>query len=257
MIEDHILGMKVNPLTYSRAADQIERWLASGGTRFVSICSVNNVVAALRSPNLMKIENSADMVTTDGMPLVWHLRRKGHRDCARVYGPTLMLQVLERATQKDVPVYFYGCTDDVLEKLGRNLLEKFPGLKIVGMFAPPFRGLTEEENAEHVQAINDSGARLVFVGISTPKQEFWMHRNRPVLENCVMLGVGAAFNFHAGLVRQAPAFIQRIGMEWFFRLVMEPRRLWRRYLFGNTYFLYRLFLSRFVRVDPPMSADTP
>lgn len=257
MIEDHILGMKVNPLTYTHATDQIEQWLTEDRTRFVSICSVNNVVTALRDPDLMAIENDADMVTTDGMPLVWHLKRKGHRDCSRVYGPTLMLHVLERAAQKGFPVYFYGCTDDVLEKLRRNLLEKFADLKIVGMFAPPFRALSEEENADHVRAINDSGARLVFVGISTPKQEFWMQKNRPHLNRCVILGVGAAFNFHAGLVKQAPPLIQRIGMEWAFRLVMEPRRLWRRYLFGNTYFLYRLFLSLFVKVEPPGSADTP
>ncbi|MFC1584927.1 WecB/TagA/CpsF family glycosyltransferase [Fibrobacterota bacterium] len=245
MKQEEILGMKVNPLTYERAVSRIEKWLKGGGTKFVSVAPVYNLVCALRDPELMEIENQADMVTTDGMPLVWILKSRGYRDCGRVYGPVLMLKVLEMAEAGAYPVYFYGCTDEVLALLSAKLKARYPGLVIAGYHAPPFRPLTEEENQTVVDKIAECGARIVFVGLSSPKQERWMFHNRNKLENCVMLGVGAAFMFHAGKVRQAPPFIQGLGLEWLFRLVMEPKRLWRRYLFGNSYFIWRLIRSRF------------
>ena len=237
--------MKANPLDYQRATDQVESWIEAGKTRFVSIASVNNVVCSLKDPALMDIQNQADMVTTDGKPLVWILRNRGHKDCSRVYGPTLMLHVLAMAEANGYSIYLYGCTDEIIEKLMQNLKERYPKLQIAGHYAPPFRPLTEEENDEVVSKINASGASLVFVGLSSPKQEQWMHHNRPKLQNTIMLGVGAAFLFHAGMVKQAPAVLQNMGLEWLFRLVMEPKRLWKRYIFGNSFFLWRLFLSKF------------
>jgi N-acetylglucosaminyldiphosphoundecaprenol N-acetyl-beta-D-mannosaminyltransferase len=250
MVFERILGMKVNPLTYTRAVEQIRLWLdeykdiQSKGSRFVSISAVNNVVNALKNPTLMDIQNSADMVTTDGMPLVWILKSRGHKDCSRVYGPTLMLHTLSMAEEQGHPVYFYGCTDAILQELEKRLQRKYPKLRIAGSFSPPFRPLTEEENKGIVQKIQESGAKIVFVGLSTPKQEQWMYLNRDKLHNTVLMGVGAAFLFHAGEVKQAPSWIQKIGMEWFFRLCCEPKRLWKRYILGNSYFVWKLITHR-------------
>ncbi len=236
--------MKVNPLTYSFAVNQIEQWLKEKTSRFVSIAAVNNIVCALRDPQLMQIENTADMVTTDGMPLVWILKSRGHKDCERVYGPTLMLKILKMAEREQFPSFFYGCTDEILVTLTNNLKSQFPKLRVAGTFAPPYRTLSEEENNRIVDHINLSGARLVWVGLSTPKQEQWMYYNKNKIKNCVLLGVGAAFLFHAGKVKQAPAILQKLGLEWLFRLTMEPRRLWRRYIWGNFYFIWKLILSK-------------
>ena len=244
MITEKILGMKVNPLTYSFAVNQIEQWLKEKTSRFVSIAAVNNIVCALRDPQLMQIENTADMVTTDGMPLVWILKSRGHKDCERVYGPTLMLKILKMAEREQFPSFFYGCTDEILVTLTNNLKSQFPKLRVAGTFAPPYRTLSEEENNRIVDHINLSGARLVWVGLSTPKQEQWMYYNKNKIKNCVLLGVGAAFLFHAGKVKQAPAILQKLGLEWLFRLTMEPRRLWRRYIWGNFYFIWKLILSK-------------
>ncbi len=261
MITDQILGMNVNPSTYRNVVETIRGWLreripqsepgASANSphgRFISIAAVFNIVSALKDPQLMQIENSADLVTTDGMPLVWVLRRRGYRECERVYGPTLMLETLKMAEQDGYPSFFYGCTEQILGKLLLNLKLRYPRLKVAGCYAPPFRPLTPEENQQVVDQIIRSGARLVWVGISSPKQEYWMHQNRPRLPGSVMLGVGAAFLFHSGTIKQAPEVMQRLGLEWLFRLCIEPKRLWRRYLFGNSYFLWRLMTDRWKRL---------
>lgn len=178
----------------------------------------------------------ADLVTPDGMPLVWMLRRLGVPEPTRVYGPTLMLHVCEQAAKEHVPVGFYGGTPEALDDLAATLKARFPELEIAYAHAPPFRALTAEEDAKVVRDIRASGARILFVGLGCPKQERWMaeHRDRLPL---VQLGVGAAFAFHAGHVRQAPAWLQDRGLEWAFRLVMEPRRLWRRYFYNNPRFV--------------------
>ena len=244
MQTEKILGMNVNPLTYERATDIIDGWMDAGETRFVSVSAVNNIVCALKDSQLMEIENSADMVTTDGMPLVFILKSRGYKDCSRVYGPTLMLHLLKRCEEKHTGIYLFGCTDDILDILVDNLKARYPDLVIAGRHAPPFRPLTDEENQAVIDDIHASGAKLVFVGLSTPKQEEWMYRNRNLLQGAVMIGVGAAFLFHAGKVKQAPPVLQKVGLEWLFRLLMEPRRLWRRYVFGNSFFIWRLFLDR-------------
>ena len=176
------------------------------------------------------------MVTPDGMPLVWLLRALGVREASRVYGPTLTLHVCEAAAAAGVPVGFYGGTPESLREFEAGLARRFPGLQRRVPHAPPFRELTPEEDARVVERILASGARILFVGLGCPKQERWMaaHKDRLPL---VQIGVGAAFDFHSGRVRQAPAWIQNLGMEWAFRLAMEPRRLWRRYLVNNPRFV--------------------
>jgi N-acetylglucosaminyldiphosphoundecaprenol N-acetyl-beta-D-mannosaminyltransferase len=176
------------------------------------------------------------MATPDGAPVAWMLRRLGFAGQRRVSGPDLMWALCERCAAEKVPVYFYGSTGDTLTALKVRLLEAIPGLLIGGMESPPFRALSSEEDAGAVQRINASGAGIVFVGLGCPKQEMWMaeHRGRV---NAVMIGVGAAFDFHAGTVQRAPLWMRDNGLEWLHRLASEPGRLWKRYLVTNTLFL--------------------
>jgi N-acetylglucosaminyldiphosphoundecaprenol N-acetyl-beta-D-mannosaminyltransferase len=192
---------------------------------------------ARKDSELHTILNAADIATPDGMPLVWALRSFGIEDQPRVYGPTLMLVLCEQAARLGHRVFLYGGRSETLEALQANLVRRFPGLKIVGSYSPPFRDLTEEEQRVVQGQIADAAPDLLFVGISTPKQERWMSAHRRVFRGAVMVGVGAAFDFHAGRVQQAPAWMQRNGLEWFYRLTREPGRLWKRYLLVTPWFL--------------------
>ena len=176
------------------------------------------------------------MATPDGAPIAWMLRRLGFKGQARINGPDLMWRYCKQAAQSAEPIYLYGGTLQTLDLLQRRLLEHFPTLKIVGAYSPPFRPLSEDEDATVVEAINDSGAKIVWVSLGCPKQEIWMaaHRGRV---NAVMVGVGAAFDYHAGTIRRAPVWMQNYGLEWLYRLMSEPRRLWRRYFVTNSLFL--------------------
>jgi N-acetylglucosaminyldiphosphoundecaprenol N-acetyl-beta-D-mannosaminyltransferase len=190
---------------------------------------------AYDSGDFRRIMNEADLVTPDGMPLVWGLRMLGASDATRVYGPDLTPAVLGAAERAGVPVGFYGATESVLGKLRAEVRRRFPALQAPYWFAPPFRPLSPEEDAEVIRQLGCSGVRVLFVGLSTPKQERWMaaHRGRVP---AVMLGVGAAFDFLAGVKPQAPRWMQGHGLEWLFRLATEPRRLWWRYLKHNPRF---------------------
>ena len=232
----HILGMRVDATSYRSAVERVVGWARLAQSRYVCVATVNNVMEAYDSPAFRTVMNSADLVTADGMPLVWGLRLLGERDATRVYGPDLMPHVLAAAERARVPVGFYGGSPTVLERLLANLRQRYPALRIAYAWSPPFRRLTSEEDARVVREIGDSGARIVFVGISTPKQERWMSQHRGCVR-AVMVGVGAAFDFLAGVKPQAPRWMQRSGLEWLFRLASEPRRLWRRYLRHNPRFL--------------------
>jgi N-acetylglucosaminyldiphosphoundecaprenol N-acetyl-beta-D-mannosaminyltransferase len=190
---------------------------------------------AYDSAEFREIMNSADLVTPDGMPLVWALRLLGARHATRVYGPDLMLHILEAAAREGLPVGFYGADPRTLGMLTENVRRRVPALRIAYAFSPPFCPLEREEDESIVREIEASGARILFVGLSTPKQERWMaaHRGRV---DAVMLGVGAGFDFLAGTKPQAPRWMMRAGLEWLFRLLTEPRRLWRRYLRHNPRF---------------------
>jgi N-acetylglucosaminyldiphosphoundecaprenol N-acetyl-beta-D-mannosaminyltransferase len=180
----------------------------------------------------------ATLAVPDGQPLVWALRALGNSSATRVYGPDLMVGFCARAAQRAIPMYLYGGrTPEALAVLERRLCERFPGLRIVGGYSPPFRELTAEEEAQVSNAIDASGAAVVWVGTGQPKQEKWMAKMRPRLAAPLLVGVGAAFDFHAGLVSQAPPWMQRNGLEWTYRLAREPRRLWRRYARYNPRFL--------------------
>jgi len=228
--------MRVDATSYEAAAHRVCAWARDDAARYVCVANVHMTMTAVDDAGFRDLVNRADLVTPDGMPLVWMLGRLGVPDASRVYGPTLLLHVCERAAEEGVPVGFYGGTDDVLRDLRSTLEARYPGLDIAYAYAPPFRPLTPEEDASVVADIEASGARILFVGLGCPKQERWMaaHQDRLPL---VQLGVGAAFAFHAGHVRQAPAWLQDRGLEWAFRLVTEPRRLWRRYLYNNPRFM--------------------
>ncbi len=231
----HILGMRLDATSYPDAAERIVGWARAGESRYLCAASVNNVMEAHDSSAFLRIMNDADLVTADGMPLVWGLRMLGAREATRVYGPDLTPVVLAAAQREGIPVGFYGASQGTLTRLLTVVRRRYPTLEIAYTCAPPFRPLTALEDAAVVGSIRDSGARILFVGLSTPKQERWMaaHRGRVP---AVMLGVGAAFDFLAGVKPQAPAWMQNSGLEWLFRLATEPRRLFWRYLKHNPRF---------------------
>jgi N-acetylglucosaminyldiphosphoundecaprenol N-acetyl-beta-D-mannosaminyltransferase len=190
-----------------------------------------------RDERLRAIHNAAGMVTPDGMPLVWLSHMRGYAHVERVYGPDLMLALCQCSASRGYRHYLYGGTEDVTAQLAANLQRRFPGLLIVGRYSPPFRPLDCEEDEQIVRAINAAAPDIVWVGLSTPKQERWMAEHVGRLVAPALIGVGAAFDFHAGVKRQAPRWMQRGGLEWFFRLATEPRRLWRRYAINNPLFV--------------------
>lgn len=237
-----ILGMRVDAPSYESAVDLIVQWARAGVARYVCVATVHMVMEAYDSVDFRQAVNRAELVTPDGMPLVWGLRALGVRGATRVYGPDLMPQVLQAAAGEGISVGFYGGSEEVLSRLVEVCRERFPGLQVAYAYAPPFRLLTHQEKAEVAAKINDSGVRILFVGLGCPKQERWMaeHVNTT---RVVMLGVGAAFDFITGTKLQAPPWLQRAGMEWLFRLTTEPSRLWRRYLRHNPRFV-ALFASQ-------------
>jgi N-acetylglucosaminyldiphosphoundecaprenol N-acetyl-beta-D-mannosaminyltransferase len=240
-----VLGMRVDGTSYEHAASQILRWASRGESRYVCIATVNNVIEARDNRAYRRVMDDADLVTPDGMPLVWGLGLLGVRGATRVYGPDLTPILCQRAAAAGIPVGFYGSTPEVLADLTANLGRSSPGLRIAYTSSPPFKPQTSEEAAAGRERIDRSGVRLLFVGLGTPKQELWMAANSGALR-VVMVGVGAAFDFIAGHKRQAPDLMQRLGLEWLFRLVNEPRRLWRRYLYRNPRFVL-LFGTQLLR----------
>jgi len=231
-----ILGTRVDATSYDGATRKILAWAAEGRSCYVCLAAVNNIMEARRSSAYKAVMEQAELVTSDGMPLVWTLRSLGVNDASRVYGPDLMPAVLEAAAAAGIPVGFYGGSEMVLARLLAVVRRRFPAIHIAFAKAPPFRPLTPEEDEHTIAAIQDSGARILFVGLGSPKQDRWMYAHTARIP-AVMLGVGAAFDFVAGAKPQAPLWMQRHGLEWSFRLATEPGRLWRRYLKQNPRFL--------------------
>lgn len=232
-----VLGVGISAVSLSGAAAEIERWLSDGERHYVCVTNVHTVMECQRDPDLMRIHNESGMTTPDGMPIVWCGKRAGAHDITRVYGPDLMLELCGRLDGSPHTAFLYGTTERTLDLLQARLKRDFPELAIAGSYAPPFRPLTPEEDDDVVARINSSGAQIVWVGLGAPKQERWMAEHIDRLTATVLIGVGAAFDFHAGTVRQAPLWMQRHGLEWIYRLSREPRRLWRRYLRTNPAFV--------------------
>lgn len=237
----NILGVGVSAVNMEQALDRIAGWVESKELRYVCVCPVHSIMECRRSDELRRIFNAAGMVTPDGMPLVWVARLSGHPEVRRVYGPDLMLAELSRQRHRH---FFYGGGPGVAEKLAEVMKRRFSNLDVAGFFEPPFAPLDQLSTPEAAAMINRSGADVIWIGMSSPKQDQWMARMRPLLKAPVLIAVGAAFDFHSGTVRQAPLWMQRSGLEWLFRLAMQPRRLWRRYLIDNPWFLWELGLQK-------------
>lgn len=246
-----VLEAFIDALSWDEAIGQITRWGAAGESRYVCICNVHSVVTTTRDVEFKVAVNNADMATPDGAPIAWALRRLGHPGQERINGPDLMMKYLAEAERLDQAVFFYGSTEPTLQKMRVALARKFPLLRIAGMHSPPFRPLTREEDEAIVNMINASGANVVFVGLGCPKQEKWMYDHRGRV-HAVMIGVGAAFDYHSGVVKRAPLWWQHNGLEWLYRLGSEPRRLFLRYLVTNTLFVVGL-VRQFVISKLPVS----
>ena len=239
-----VLGVRVNavqiPDAISWMEQRIDRREPPG---YVAVTGMHGVSESRRDPMFRDVLNTAGLVVPDGMPLVWIGRLRGFGLRRRVYGPELMLEFCQATAARGLRHFFYGGAPGVADDLAARLAERCPGLVVAGTYSPPFRPLTPEEDAAVVDRINESGADIVWVGLSTPKQERWMHQHRDVLRVPVLVGVGAAFDMHSGRLKQAPAWMRENGLEWFYRLVQEPRRLWRRYIVLGSQFAFNASLE--------------
>jgi len=236
----NVLGVGISVLNLKTALDAIADAIRSRRKGYICVTGVHGVMEAQSDDNFRRILNGAFLCTPDGMPMVWMGKIHGHREMKRVYGPDLMLDVCAWSETSGAKHFFYGGADGVADLLAKKLKEKFPKLEVVGTYTPPFRPLTvDEEKAlqEKVQALKPD---LFWVGLSTPKQEKFMAEYLPKLNVTVMVGVGAAFDFHSGRVKQAPRWMQRSGLEWFYRLCQEPKRLAKRYLTNNPLFALKI-----------------
>jgi N-acetylglucosaminyldiphosphoundecaprenol N-acetyl-beta-D-mannosaminyltransferase len=237
----NILGVGVSAINMGDALQTIDGWIGKHERHYVCVCPVHSIMECRRSEEVRRVFNGAGMVTPDGMPVVWVARWSGHPQVGRVYGPDLMLAVLERERHRH---FFYGGGHGVAQRLATAMTKRFPKLEVAGYLEPPFSPLDQLCTPEAAAAINTTRPDVVWVGMSSPKQDLWMARMRPMLEAPVLIAVGAAFDFHTGTVKQAPRWMQQSGLEWLFRLATEPRRLWRRYLIDNPWFLWELTLQK-------------
>jgi N-acetylglucosaminyldiphosphoundecaprenol N-acetyl-beta-D-mannosaminyltransferase len=233
----NILGIRISAITMADALQAVESWIQTRKPHYVCVTPAHSVMECYDHPPLREIFNHSGLTTPDGMAIVWLLRAKGFHCVERVYGPDLMRAVCQYGVEKGYRHYFYGGAPGVGEKLTEVLQQQFPGLQVVGMDSPPFRKLTADEVEAEQAHIRAAQPDIVWVGIGSPRQEIWMSEHIDRLNVPVLVGVGAAFDFLSGNKRQAPIWVQRSGLEWFYRLVSEPHRLWRRYLLGYPRFV--------------------
>ncbi|MGJ7917617.1 WecB/TagA/CpsF family glycosyltransferase [Massilia sp. LXY-6] len=225
-------------MAWDEAIEQVVKWGSARTSRYICICNVHSVVTATRDQVFQRALGGADMATCDGAPIAWALRRLGFPGQERIAGPDLMWRYLHKAKALGHRVYLYGSTETTLSRLVERIARDFPGIVVVGMHSPPFHSPASDDEAA-VAEINRSGPNVVFVGLGCPKQEKWMAAHSGNV-NALMIGVGAAFDYHSGTLKRAPLWLQRHGLEWLYRLACEPRRLMRRYLVTNSLFVVRI-----------------
>jgi len=239
-----VLGLRVDAVQIPDVIAQMEGWIRGrrGSSHFIAVTGMHGVTEAQHDPGLKDILNAADLVVPDGMPLVWLGRRRGFELKRRVAGPELMLVFCQATRSRGYRHFFYGSTEDVARALARSLENQF-GINVCGCYSPPFRPLTVEEDREIIDLINEAAPDVLWIGLSTPKQERWMYEHKERLGVPVMVGAGAAFDLNSGRVKRAPRWMREHGLEWLWRLLMEPRRLWRRYLIGGAEFIWCVALE--------------
>jgi N-acetylglucosaminyldiphosphoundecaprenol N-acetyl-beta-D-mannosaminyltransferase len=232
-----VLGVPIDVIGWRTALERLLVWGAARESRYVTICNAHVVVTASQDRGYYNVIAASDMATPDGAPVAWMLQRLVDANQPKISGPDLTHELLKECEKREISVYFFGSSAETLTKLTAVIARDYPGVQVAGVCSPPFRTVTEDEDAMQIRAINESGAGLVFVGLGCPKQERWMAAHRGSV-HAVMLGVGAAFDFIAGTVNRAPLWMQRGGLEWLYRLASEPRRLGKRYLVTNTLFIF-------------------
>jgi N-acetylglucosaminyldiphosphoundecaprenol N-acetyl-beta-D-mannosaminyltransferase len=237
----NILGVGITPVNLAQAVATLEQWHEEGRREYVCCTSVHGLVEAQKDPEVRSALNGAGLATEDGMPLVWWCQRAGFAQAGQVCGSDLLEAMCVRAAQRGHRHYFYGGSPRVVEQLVSRLTQRYPELIVAGFSSPPFRPLSPEEDAADLAAINEARPDFVWVGLGMPKQEKWMASHVGLIHAAALIGIGAAFDFHAGTKPRAPVWMRRSGTEWFFRLITEPRRLAHRYLVYNSIFLARAF----------------
>ncbi|MES2987758.1 MAG: WecB/TagA/CpsF family glycosyltransferase [Pseudomonadota bacterium] len=242
-----ILGVPVSLVDLSSAVASIIGWAGAGEAHFVCVRDVHGIMRAQQDPDLIRLHEKAGMVTPDGMPLVWLARRRGHKQVQRACGADLVNALCEASVEPGLRHYFYGGKPGVAERLAAVLSERFPGLQVAGTSTPPFRALTDAEDEAATAEITATKPHIVWIGLSTPIQEYWMRDHVGKIPGATLLGVGAAFDFHTGDVKRAPRWMQKNGLEWLHRLASEPRRLWRRYLVLAPRFVWRVLREEWRR----------
>jgi N-acetylglucosaminyldiphosphoundecaprenol N-acetyl-beta-D-mannosaminyltransferase len=230
-------GLSIFTGSIADTVRQMGQWIRQKKHAYICVTGAHGVVEAQRESDVMSAHTQAELVVPDGMPLVWMGKAVGYKNTQRIYGPDLLLAVCKEAQRREWKIFLYGTTKGTLQKLKEKLLAMFPRLYIVGEYAPPFRALTTAEDSMIVKTINKVAPQIIFVGLSTPKQELWMQKHVEKLKANTLIGVGAAFDFIAGTKKQAPSWVRRVGFEWLFRLAQEPKRLSKRYFVSNVMFI--------------------
>lgn len=239
----NVLGIGIDAVNMEQALEQIANDLRQRRKGYVCLTGVHGVMEAQRDPVLARIYAGAALAAPDGMPTVWIGRHQGHKNMERVTGPDLMLEVISRAEFSTYSHFLCGGKNGVAQELRDKLVASYPSVNIAGIYSPPFGPMSNEQEAAFVEMVSNSHPDIIWVGISTPKQERFMAHYLPLLETTLMFGVGAAFDFHTGRIADCADWIKRAGLQWFDRLLQDPRRLWKRYLRNNPPFLVYSFLQ--------------
>ncbi len=239
---ERIIDMPVHSVDYETVLAQIHLWVEEKcrPSAYIVQTNVLSLVTAVETYSYREVLEQANYSLPDGMPLVWLLNLKRRVVCERIYGPDMMLRICEEAAKKGWRCFLYGGKEETLKILKESLIRRFPSIKIVGTFSPPFRALTNKEDDEICQLINSKKSDILWIGLGSPKQDLWMYEHKDKLNVSVMHGVGAAFDFLSGRIPQAPRWMMQAGLEWLFRLIIEPKRLWKRYTITNIKFIYYL-----------------
>jgi len=253
----NVLGVNVSALDLDRAVEMADRWIAGKNRGYICVTGVHGVMEAQSDSELLRILNNAFINTPDGMPMSWVGHLQGFSKMDRVYGPDFMASLCQRSVERNYRHFLYGGESGVAVLLKQNLENSFPGIQIVGTYTPPFRDLTAEEEKQISCQLRELQPHILWVGLSTPKQERFMARYLDRLQVPLMVGVGAAFDYHTGRISDCPNWIKRAGLQWLHRLLQDPRRLWKRYLKNNPAFIWKISLQIFKLRQYPDPANPP